>query len=999
MKRMTKLLSLMLAALMLVGMLPLGVWAAGETHTVRFNLNYNGAPKLFDQQVADGDYATQPEDVVRDGWHFSYWYVKRGNNQIEKFDLATTPITTDVTLYARWTEDTLARAEKMAQGLELAKRMEEKEEPDEEPEESEKPSYEEIIRKQEEELEEIKDLNNGELPEISLDEEDYIPSAIIGTYSDEIVRDYSTAIESLKDIASLMGFTDVEKEFKGETTHTFQNTIQYRLQQVYKGAEVYGKQLIVTTDENGKVTALTGNYDPIYNIIDTTISVEEAEAYAVIAQEGIDCVDEDGGELVVYSLDGYNEYAWLFIGTDTVLVSAVDGSVLLHFTNIITGQPKDNWEPTIGRTNENPPRTFNTAYDPDEKTYVFYDSVRNILYHDLEGKYPGEWRNYYNSDLLKDTDNVWNTNGAKKVIDLYKLLSGTYDYYLNTIGLLSYDGNGGQISAFVNDNFDSGNNAFNHGPFLVNQKNITHLAFGKNEGLTYDLVGHEFTHAVQHGLIPEIAYSGESGALMEGYSDVGGELVELYNTGSADWIHHENRNLMDPTSVGQFMWDGNENPLKMRFVYPEKYKGTGYYTGTFDNGGVHHNSTVISHTMYSIFMAGVGQYELTELLFRAWSYLYTTANFYDYRMAMLASARDMHLSETKITAIKKAFDDANIIPEGFDQFFFASVDIDVTVVDKALYPIENAKVQISNGDGSIVAEAYCDADGKCHMDIRSGLYILTASAIGYKSDMYAINTSIFGKTTLYIKLQNTSNQPDKIKSALGGVVTDALTGEALSGVKMYFRKGYNVITGRTAVETTTGIGGKYYIDSLPYGYYTVQLEKAGYISSYVILQAAASNWDESIREDALRQNLTLSPYLTTDNTLRIVLSWGQDPADLDSHITGKLSDGNDFHVYFSNKQATDPNGTVVAKLDIDDTTSYGPETITLQWANDVTYRYYIHLYSGNGTLSTSNANIKVYSGSALLYSFDVPEGSGTCRIWDVFTFENGVLTPTNTFRD
>lgn len=134
MKRMTKLLSLMLAALMLVGMLPLGVWAAGETHTVRFNLNYNGAPKLSDQKVADGEYATQPEGVVRDGWHFSYWYVKRGNNQIEKFDLATKPITTDVTLYARWTEDTLSRAEKMAQGLELAKRMEEKEEP-EEPEE------------------------------------------------------------------------------------------------------------------------------------------------------------------------------------------------------------------------------------------------------------------------------------------------------------------------------------------------------------------------------------------------------------------------------------------------------------------------------------------------------------------------------------------------------------------------------------------------------------------------------------------------------------------------------------------------------------------------------------------------------------------------------------------------------------------------------------------------------------------------------------------------
>ncbi len=131
MKRMTKLLSLVLAALMLVGMLPLGVWAAGETHTVRFNLNYNGAPKLSDQKVADGEYATQPEGVIREGWHFAYWYVKLGDNKVETFDLAATPITKDVTLYARWTEDTLARAKKMAQGLELAKRMEEKEEPEE----------------------------------------------------------------------------------------------------------------------------------------------------------------------------------------------------------------------------------------------------------------------------------------------------------------------------------------------------------------------------------------------------------------------------------------------------------------------------------------------------------------------------------------------------------------------------------------------------------------------------------------------------------------------------------------------------------------------------------------------------------------------------------------------------------------------------------------------------------------------------------------------------
>lgn len=856
---MTKLLSLVLAALMLVGMLPLGVWAAGETHTVRFNLNYNGAPKLSDQKVADGEYATQPEGVIREGWHFAYWYVKLGDNKVETFDLAATPITKDVTLYARWTEDTLSRAEKMAQGLELAKRMEEKEE---EPEEPEKPSYEEIIRKQEEELAKIKDLNNGELPEISLDEEDYIPSAIIGTYSDEIVRDYSTAIESLKDIAALMGFTDVEKEFKGETTHTFKNTIQYRLQQVYEGAEVYGKQLIVTTDENGKVTALTGNYDPIYNIIDKTIAVEEAEAYTVIAKEGIDCVDEDGGELVVYSLDGYNEYAWLFVGTDTVLVSAVDGSVLLHFTNFVATKPQDNWEPTIGRTNENPPRTFNTAYDPDEKTYVFYDSVRNILYHDRNRKTSKGSQNYFPLKPLKDNDNIWTSDSSKMAVNLYYYLSDAYDYYLETIGLLSYDGNGGFIEAFVNDGFE---NAFSI-PNSLFGSNI--LTFGyttihveESEPL-YDLVGHEYTHSVQWGLIPSLSYHNETGALMEGYADIGGELIELFYNDPDEittlWIHTWERNIslqvMDTRTLA---------------IFPFKYKGTGYLTDNFDNGQVHHNSTVLSHAIYNIYTLGINDItELTELLYRTWSYLHSTAGFYDYRMAILAAAKDMKLSTEKMRAINTAFDAANVYPPKYIDYT-ANVSVSFHVTDENGRAVSTAQIQvkpITIGDvsfiGDVSTSSYTDSDGNCTLYLRPGRYLFIVSATGYKTRNISYTLSDTQAKNLNVILPDASNQPDEIKCELGGVVSDALTGNPIAGVTMKFRKGYNVTSGRTVLTLTTWTDGAYYTDRLEYGYYTVQLEKDGYKTEYVILQAAATNWAESIREDALHQNIKMQPLQT-----------------------------------------------------------------------------------------------------------------------------------------
>lgn len=106
MKRFVRVLSMLLALVMMVGLLPLSVMAeeTHATHMVQFKLNYNGAHKIPSQTVADGEYATEPEDVTREGWIFEYWYVKNGDNGIQKFDLSQ-PITEDVTLYAHWDED------------------------------------------------------------------------------------------------------------------------------------------------------------------------------------------------------------------------------------------------------------------------------------------------------------------------------------------------------------------------------------------------------------------------------------------------------------------------------------------------------------------------------------------------------------------------------------------------------------------------------------------------------------------------------------------------------------------------------------------------------------------------------------------------------------------------------------------------------------------------------------------------------------------------------
>jgi uncharacterized protein YfaP (DUF2135 family) len=83
-------------------------------------------------------------------------------------------------------------------------------------------------------------------------------------------------------------------------------------------------------------------------------------------------------------------------------------------------------------------------------------------------------------------------------------------------------------------------------------------------------------------------------------------------------------------------------------------------------------------------------------------------------------------------------------------------------------------------------------------------------------------------------------------------------------------------------------------------------------------------------------------------------------------------------------------------LDVDDTTSFGPETITLNLTTGDPYYYYVHRYSGSGTLSSSSAQVKVYQGAVLLATFNVPTDQGSGDYWNVFAIENGDLRIKNT---
>jgi len=118
-----------------------------------------------------------------------------------------------------------------------------------------------------------------------------------------------------------------------------------------------------------------------------------------------------------------------------------------------------------------------------------------------------------------------------------------------------------------------------------------------------------------------------------------------------------------------------------------------------------------------------------------------------------------------------------------------------------------------------------------------------------------------------------------------------------------------------------------------------------------------------------------------------VLNWGRTPLDLDLHVVYE-----DSHVYFEHKQGSD------SFLDVDDTTSFGPETITVNKRHGGTkYVFAIHNYSAGGkygtdTLSSSQAKVFVYVGESLIKSYYVPvKRKGA--LWVLFAIDDtGAVT-------
>jgi len=174
-------------------------------------------------------------------------------------------------------------------------------------------------------------------------------------------------------------------------------------------------------------------------------------------------------------------------------------------------------------------------------------------------------------------------------------------------------------------------------------------------------------------------------------------------------------------------------------------------------------------------------------------------------------------------------------------------------------------------------------------------------------------------------------------------------------------RGNDYIGASTAIVDESG---NFYIKTKANSKVLINVSDQGKISNTVVVSTNNGN--------------TIPGCLTVkDFSISVTLTWGENPADLDTHLVGP-----DYHVYYVSKGSL--SGFPFAALDVDDTTSYGPEVLTmLKPTTNGDYVYSVYHFAGTSNITESPTKVELnFNGNTFVFS--PPEGQGVNKTWNVF---------------
>ncbi len=292
--------------------------------------------------------------------------------------------------------------------------------------------------------------------------------------------------------------------------------------------------------------------------------------------------------------------------------------------------------------------------------------------------------------------------------------------------------------------------------------------------------------------------------------------------------------------------------------------------------------------------------------------------------------------------------------------------------------LAGAQLTLSSGSSAITA-----SDGSFAFAVRPSEFSpgadsavsLTATLAGYLSTTLLAGVSPPSTTLETILLV----KPTGLAGSITGAVRNARNNQGIANATVTLYQGQGASGSNLGSKTTDAQGG-YSFTGLSAGVYTINAFPPDYSActrTAISLSSSAS----------ANQDISCSPF--NSNEFRVVLTWGSSPGDLDAHLTGpNATDATRFHIYYPSASRGSVSINPFALLDVDDTSSFGPETITLTRLNSGVYRYSVHDFTNRNSatstaLGSSGARVELYRpNNALPDIFYVPNQRGT--LWTVF---------------
>ncbi|MGH2592229.1 MAG: M4 family metallopeptidase [Anaerolineae bacterium] len=437
--------------------------------------------------------------------------------------------------------------------------------------------------------------------------------------------DANRALFGMSDASAQLQLRRIEVDLQLNYAHV-------RLDQVYQGIPVFGKQLVVHLDPQQHIVAVNGQFAPGIDV-PTQPAISQSQAEEVARQDLLD-VQLDRIERSTVKTNILSDKTRLMIH-----VAHSGKARLTWYVTILTTSPLGQWRYFVNARRPAVVHRFDSVANVKRRVTYSADNTNELPGRQLIDE--GE----RSRDLVAQAAH----DGAGKV----------YDYFSKTFQRDGIDGQGSPIVSTVH--YGSSPQEAENAAWIGELQQMIYgdggrifqpLAFG------LDVIAHELTHGVTENTAGLI-YESQSGALNESYSDIFAALVDR-----DEWTVGEDivnsppfpvpylRSLEDPTlggiydPVNPLAGVGQPGHVDDYANLPLSRRG--------DNGGVHVNSGIPNRAAFLLAQA-IGKEKLEQIYYRALTqYLTPDAGFFDAARATVRAAQDLY-GQAEVRAVRNAF--------------------------------------------------------------------------------------------------------------------------------------------------------------------------------------------------------------------------------------------------------------------------------------------------------------------------------------------------------